>query len=472
VKSAIKTLEPTKVEITIEVEPQDFKPALDQAYRQISTQVNVPGFRKGKVPARIIDQRFGRVTVLEQAVNDGLSGWYQTALEEHKVNPMAQPEVDVAVEPDPKALEPSLTFTATVEVRPDIKIPDLAKIKIMVPDVAVGEAEVDRALDGLRHRFGSLQTIDRPAEQGDFVTLDLKAEVDGEEIDSVSGISYEIGSGRLLEGIDEALIGLSAGETTTFESPLAGGDHAGETALVTVTVNAVKERELPPLDDDFASEASEFDTLDELKQDIAKRLTSQFEQQQVLAASDGLIKHLLDTLDFPAPSGVVKADAERHLDSAGKLDSDEARAKAIEDSTIEVRTQLLMDALAQHLRVRANQGEMASFLIDTAQQYDMDPAEFIQGIEKQGEGAHFYAELVRRKAAVKALRLIQVATESGAAIDMAARLGPEQPDRPDGGPVQGTVDGEATAGAGDSLIADMGQGDVDQLDIDLGQEED
>ncbi|MCL1898143.1 MAG: trigger factor [Micrococcales bacterium] len=480
-KTAIETLEPTKVQITVEVASQDLKPALDKAYREISNQVNVPGFRKGKVPARIIDQRFGREMVLERAINEGLSGWYQEALKTHDVRPMAQPEVDVTVAPEVKSPNPELTFTATVEIRPEIKIPDLTKLQVTVPDVDVSDEDTARALEGLRERFGTLRTVDRPAADGDFVTLDLKAELDGEEIDSVNDVSYQIGSGRLIEGIDEALIGLSAGETTTFESAMAGGDHAGQMALVTVTPQAVKERDLPALDDEFAQEASEFDTLDELRKDVGERLVVQLEQQQVLAASNGLIDLLLETLDFPAPSGVVQADAERHLDGAQQADNDEARQAAIAESTKEVRTQLLMDALAEHLQVKANQGELTSFLIESAQRYGMEPGEFVQNVDKQGELPHFYAELVRRKAAVKALRQIEVATVSGKPIDMAARLGPEPPEpstiqseinRAVGaGIVDQTASQSEVEGGGisEDLTASMGQGEVDQVEIELDQ---
>ncbi|MDR1798805.1 MAG: trigger factor [Bifidobacteriaceae bacterium] len=423
--SAVKNLEPTKVELTIDVSWEDLKPAVDAAYKEIAGQINVPGFRKGKVPARIIDQRIGRGVVLEHAIEDGLNGWYRQALEEHKLAPMEQAQVDMAKAADPKEAEPSFTFTATVEVRPEIKLPKLGGISVTVDPAAVTEADVDAQLDSLRERFAALKTVDRPAKPGDYVTLDLQAQIDDEEIDSVSGVSYLIGSGDMLEGLDEALEGLSAGETTTFEAPLAGGTHAGEIALVTVTPQAVKERELPPADDDFAQLASEFDTIEELRGDL-KKVAAQVKQRgQVVQAQDKLIDHLLETLDFQAPSGVVAKDAARRLERDGKADDEAAKAEYLVDSTKAVRTQLLVDQLVEDLDVKANQGELLSFLFQTAQQYGIDPAQFIQTAEQAGELPHFYAELVRNKASAVALRQITVKDTDGQTVDIEALLGPE-----------------------------------------------
>jgi trigger factor len=445
VKSAVETLEPTKIKLTVEVSAEDFKPAIDKAYKEIAGEITVPGFRKGKVPARIIDQRMGREVVLDQALNDSLNGWYSAAMEEHDLHPMGRADVDLAEAPDVKAAEPSLTFTAVVEIRPEITIPDLSEITVTVDSAEVSDTDVDERLDSLRERFATLKGVDRPAENGDFVSMDLKAEIGDEEIDSVSGVSYQIGEGNMLDGLDEALTGLSAGETTTFEAPLAGGEHAGETALVTVTAESVKERELPEVDDDFAQLASEFDTVDELKADLRVQVGQDKERNQVFQAQDALITQLLDTLDFPAPPGVVAEDAETRLERAGKSDDEEAKKEYTEDSVKAVRTQLLMDALVDAQEVTANQGELLNFLFQTAQQYGMDPGQFIQTADSSGELPHFYAELVRNKAAVAALRKITVKDSDGAVVDVATRLGPE---------VQGDLGMDLDAEDGDMLTDD------------------
>src|SRR5665647_3259922 len=252
VKSAVETLDATTVKLTVEVSHDELKPSIDHAYEHVGSQVAIPGFRKGKVPPRILDQRVGRATIIEHAVNDGLPTFYRQAITEANLRPLGQPEIEVTAVPALTDADGGLSFTAQVEVRPELDLPDLAGLTVTVDDVTVAEEDVDARLDALRERFGSLVGVDRPAADGDYVVVDLRAVIGDEEIDSVSGISYQIGSGNLLEGLDEALSGLSAGETTTFQAPLAGGEHAGKTAQVTVTATSVKERDLPAADDEFA----------------------------------------------------------------------------------------------------------------------------------------------------------------------------------------------------------------------------
>jgi trigger factor len=263
VKSAVETLDPTKVKLTVEVDYDELMPSIDHAYKHIAEQVNVPGFRKGKVPPRIIEQRVGWGAVIEHAVNDALSGFYRQAANEASLRPLGQPEVDVTEVPA-KAGEGQLKFTAEVEVRPEIELPQLDGLDVTVESTSVTDEDIAERLDALRERFGTLVGVDRPAVDGDYIVIDLKALIGDQEVDSVSGVSYQIGSGNMLEGLDEALTGLSAGETTTFRAPLAGGEHEGQEAEVTVTAQTVKQRDLPEPDDDFAQLASEFDTLDEL----------------------------------------------------------------------------------------------------------------------------------------------------------------------------------------------------------------
>jgi trigger factor len=460
VKTAVETLAPTKVKLTVEVTAEDLKPAIAQAYKEISGQVNVPGFRKGHVPPRVIDRRFGRAMVLEEAVNHGLNDWYRAALDEHQVNPMDTPELEMTKGPEAADAEPSLEFTATVEIRPTIDLPDLATVTLEVEPATVTEQDVDQQLEHLRERFATLKAVDRPAVDGDYVTIDLKAQIGDEEIDSVSGVSYQVGSGQMLDGMDEALEGLSANEETTFETELAGGSHQGETALVTITPTAVKERELPEVTDEWVQEASEFDTIDELRADLTAKATQEKTRAQVYKAQDALIDHLLGTLDFEAPAGVVLKDADRRLEQVGKLDDDEARQEFLADSAKAVRTQLLMDALVEKLEVKANQGELLNFLFQTAQSFGMDAGQFIQTAEQTGELPHFYAELVRNKAAVKALRAAQVVDTDGQVVDIAKLLGPEETQ--DLGEDLAELDHDGDA---DRAVAQAGA--IDEIEIDL-----
>ena len=349
-KSAVETLNPTRVKLTIEVPFEELKPSLDAAYKTIGSQVQIPGFRRGKVPARIIDQRVGRGAVIEEAVNDALPRFYGQAVDESKLRPLGQPTVDVTGVPDPAA-GGELVFTAEVDVRPEITLPDYGALAIAVDDVTVEDADVDDQITGLRQRFGTLVGVERAAAEGDFVSIDLAAEIDGEQIDAVTGVSYEIGSKNMLDGLDEALVDMSAGETKQFDAPLAGGDREGQTASVTVTVASVKERELPELDDDFAQLASEFDTLAELTADLRTKAERSKRLQQGVQARDKVLDALLDATEIPVPPALVEAEVHSHLDGEGRLEDDEHRAEVSTNATKALQTQFLLDAIVEKEQV-------------------------------------------------------------------------------------------------------------------------
>jgi len=287
VKSALETLNPTRVKMTVEVPYEELKPSLDTAYKTIGQQIQVPGFRKGKVPARIIDQRVGRGAVLQEAVNEALPKFYGQAIDDNKVRPLGQPDIDVTEVPAEAGQE--LKFTAEVDVRPEITLPDYAGITVEVDEVAATDEDIDERLLALRQRFGTLKGVERAVEEGDFVSLDLSATINGEQIDAVTGVSYEVGSKNMLEGLDEALLGMTAEETKSFTAPLAGGDNEGADAECVVTVQSVKERELPELDDDFAQLASEFDTLSELRADVTSQAEQAKKFEQGIQARDRIL---------------------------------------------------------------------------------------------------------------------------------------------------------------------------------------
>ena len=427
-KSAVESLDATKVKLTVEVSYDELKPSIDHAYKHIAEQVNVPGFRKGKIPPRIIDQRVGRGAVLEHAINEGLSGFYAEAVRDNKLRPLGQPEVEVTKVPELTATEGELHFTAEVEVRPEITVPELDGITLTVDDVEVTDEDVTGRLDALRERFGTLVGVDTPAAEGDFVVLDLEAKIEDEQVDSVSGISYQIGSGNMLEGLDEALTGLSAGETTTFETALAGGDRAGETAQVTVTATTVKQRELPDADDDFAQLASEFDTLDELKADLREQAGRIKASNQAVQARDLLVEKLTTEVEIPVPSGVVEAEVHRHLESEGRLEDDEHRAEVTEQAQTALRNQILLDTLAEQLDVKVSQSELLDYLVSASRQYGMDPNTFITTLDQQGQIPAMVAEVARSKALAVSLRQVKVVDGSGAAVDLSEFIGSEEED--------------------------------------------
>ncbi len=431
-KSAVETLEPTKVKLTVEVTYDELKPSIDHAYKHIAEQVTVPGFRKGKVPPRIIDQRVGRPAVLEHAINEGLSGFYAEAVRENSLRPLGQPDVQVTKVPGltaaPQGEEGELHFTAEVEVRPEITLPALDGLAVQVDDVAVDDEDVQGRLDALRERFGSLVGVDRPAQEGDYVVLDLTATIGEEQVDQVSGVSYQIGSGNMLEGLDEALTGLSAGESTTFETALAGGERAGEQAQVSVTATAVKERQLPEADDEFAQLASEFDTLEELTADLREQVARTKASNQAVQARDLLLEQLVEAVEIPVPSGVVEAEVHRHLEGEGRLEDDEHRAEVTEQAQTALRNQILLDTLAEQLEVKVGQGELIDYLVNASRQYGMDPNTFIRTLDEQGQIPAMVAEVARSKALAVALRRITVTEQSGATVDLSEFVGSDEDD--------------------------------------------
>jgi trigger factor len=428
VKSAVETLDATTVKLTVEVSYDELKPSIDHAYQHIGSQVQIPGFRKGKVPARLLEQRVGRPAIIEHAVNDGMPTFYRQAVSEADLRPLGQPEIEVTEVPALTGTEGGLTFTAQVEVRPAVELPDLEGLSVTVEDVAVSDEDVEERLTSLRERFGTLVGVDRPAADGDFVVVDLTATVGEEEVDSVSGISYQIGSGNLLEGLDEALTGLSAGETTTFETALAGGEHAGETALVTVTATTVKTRELPEADDDFAQMASEFDTIAELREDLRGQVARTKAQSQAVQARDALVATLQEGLEIPVPSGVVEAEVHRHLESEGRLEDEEHRAEVTTQAQDALRNQILLDTLAEKLEVKVGQNELLEYLVSASRQYGMDPNTFIKTVDEQGQIPMMIAEVGRSKAVAVALRRVAVVDGSGQPVDLSEYIGTDEDD--------------------------------------------
>ena len=424
-KISVRNLEPTKVKLTVTVEPEELNPYLDAARKEIAKQVNVPGFRKGHVPGKIIDQRIGFAAVAGEAVNDAVPELYSKALDEKKIRPMAQPEFDVQDVPQSANDETKLKFTATVERRPDIELPEIDGLEIAISKPEVKDEDVDKRLETLRQRFGTLVGVDRPAAKGDFANIDLTAEIDGETVDSQEGVSYELGSNTMLDGLDEALDGLSAGEETTFEGTLEAGEHEGQKATVKVKVNSVKAEELPELDDEFASEASEFDTLDELKADIRKAAAQDAEGRQATEARDAFIAKLQEGLEIPVPKGVKANMVEEQLKGLTpdpEKATKEQKAQAEETVEKELRDQMVLDALAEKLDVQVSQSDVFNFLASIAQQYGMDPNNFIQAIIKNGQLGSAVQEVGRSKGLLAGMRAVKF-TADGEAVDLSNFLG-------------------------------------------------
>jgi len=416
-------LSPTRVKLTIAVPPEELKPSIDHAYKHIAEQVTIPGFRKGKVPPPIIDQRIGRGEVLNHAVSEGLDRLFQQAVADEGLSTLGRPEADVTQWPEEKDFSGDLVVSVEVDVRPEFSLPDYSKYTLEVEALSVDKKAVDAELDQLRERFASLVSVDRPIKTGDFVQIDLVATIGDNTIDTANSISYEVGSGQLIDGIDEALDTLTAGETTTFASELVGGDHAGETANIEVTVLSVKERELPEADDDFASIASQFDTIDELREDLKKEVERKGRLAQAQEARDKLVEKMVGELDLPLPEAVVEQEVHRHLEQENRLQDDEHRKEVTESTGKSLRTQFVLDELVSTLEVQPTQDELSTYLVQSAGQYGMEPAEFIQALNQQNQLGAVANEVSRSKALSQALKSVTVKDNKGKKVDLSDFLG-------------------------------------------------
>jgi trigger factor len=437
VKTDVEELSPTRVRLSVEVSFEELKPSLDKAYREVAQQARIPGFRPGKVPPRVIDMRIGRGAVLTEAVNDALPEFYSKAVQEAEVFALGQPEVEITNLDDGK----ELTFTAEVEVRPKFELPDFAALSVTVDNAEVTPDDVEEYLTSLRERFASLKTAPRAAADGDYTTIDMSASVDGELIDDAqaTGLSYEIGSGTMLEGLDEALTGLSAGESATFSTELAGGAAAGRQADVTVTVQSVKVKELPELDDDFAQLASEFDTLGELRADTRSQLERVKKLQQATQAREKAVDALVDSVDIPLPEKFVEHEihhARENVDNQlvqmkmSKADylkslektEEEYDADLVEQSQRSVKVSFVLDELARTENLTVSQGELSYFVADQAQRMGISPEYFARQLTESGQLGVAFTEVLRGKAATLAAERIPVTDEAGNTIDIKAEI--------------------------------------------------
>jgi len=446
VKSAVETLDPTRVRLTVEVPFAELKPSLDTAYKKIADQVTVPGFRKGKVPPRVIDQRIGRGAVLEEAINEALPGLYSQAVQENRLEVVGRPEVEVTEFADGDQLK----FTAEVDVRPDFELPDYRGVEVEVDDVQVSDADVEEQVETLRKRFGTLAGVERAVETGDFVTIDLVATIDGETLEdgTANGVSYEVGSNNMVDGLDEAILGKSAGDSAEFTSKLVGGSHAGEEALIKVDVTAVKARELPELDDDFAQLASEFDTLEELRDDIRARLTRARTFEQGAQARDKVLETVLGQIDFPLPAKAVESEItwrneqlDQQIAAAGltregflRLQDQDADAFAA-DQEKQVRegmkAQFVLDRLADKEELSVNQAELTQHVIQRASSSGLTPDQFAKSVADSGQISALVGEVRRGKALQLILEHAQIKDASGNAVDLSQLDAPTLGDGPD-----------------------------------------
>jgi trigger factor len=439
VKSTVEKLSPTRVRINVEVPFTELQPDFDRAYKELAKNVRLPGFRPGKAPAKLLEARIGKEAMLDQVVGDAVPGRYTEAVTTSDVRPLGQPEIEITN----KEYGEDLVFTAEVDVRPEIELPDLDGLKIAVDPIEVTDEEVDAELQSLRARFGTLTGVERAAETGDFVSIDLSATVDGEDVPEAKteGLSHEIGSGQLIEGLDEAITGLKDGESRVFTSTLAAGEHAGQEAQVTVTVKSVKERELPEPDDEFAQLASEFDTIDELKSSLTDQVQQVKRIQQAEQIRDKALEVLLEQVEVPLPEKIVQAQVDDTLHNAiHGLEHDEARfAETLEaqgssreefdadnqtNAEKAVKTQLLMDAVADKLDIQVGQNDLTERLVLMSRQYGLEPQQLLQYLQENNQLPAMFADVRRGLTVAAVVHGATVTDTDGNAIDTTEFFGP------------------------------------------------
>jgi trigger factor len=416
-KSTVEKLSPTRVKLSIDVEFSELKPHIDGAYKTLSEKINIPGFRKGKVPAAMIDQRVGRGAVLDEAINAALPTFYSQAAKENDVLVIGRPNVDITELKDNE----KLSFTVEVDIRPEIALPDFAQIKIEVDDVVVTDSDLDKQIESLQIRFGTLTTVEKTVESGDFVSIDLLATDGGKEIDggSANEISYEVGSASMIEGLDEALIGLKVSESKSFETALVGMPES-QKASVQVTLKAEKKRELHPLDDAFAKLASEFETLAELKADLSNRLQRVKELEQGAQARDLLVEKLTSTVEIPLPAEIIEAEVNDHLEKEGRLADDKHRAEVNEEVKATITREFLLDSIVKAEAVSVNESELTEYLVRASSRYGMSPDQFIKEVSQAGQITTMVAEVARAKALAQVLGKVKIVDKSGKQVDIQA----------------------------------------------------
>jgi trigger factor len=438
VKSSVEQLSPTRVRINVEVPFTELEPDFQLAYKELAKQVRLPGFRPGKAPAKLLEARFGREAMLDQVVNAALPARYGQAVAESDVHPLGQPDIEVTK----KEYGQELAFTAEVDVRPKITLPDLSALTVSVDPIEVGDDDVDAELQSLRARFGTQTAVDRPVADGDFVSIDLSATVDGQDVPNAAaqGMSHEVGSGRLIAGLDDALVGMSVDESREFTAKLATGEHAGQDAQVTVTVRSVKERELPEPDNEFAQLASEFDTIEELRAKLSDQVHQSKRAQQAEQIRNATLDALLEQVDVPVPEAVVQAQFETVTRNAlGGLQLDDAkfeevlaqqgssREKFDADSRSaaekDVKTQLLLDALADELEVQVGQDDLTERLMATSQQYGIEPQQLFTYLQEHNQLTALFADVRRGLTIAAAVKAATVTDTDGNTVDTSEFFG-------------------------------------------------
>jgi trigger factor len=447
VKTSVETIDPVTVKLTVEVEPKRVKQAFDKAARELAKEVSLPGFRPGKAPRRLIEQRFGQGVIAQTAMEGAISDYYVEALRSEELDPVAQPEVDVENFDE----KDGCTFTAQVEIRPSFEAPDHTGIEVDFPEWDVDDAEVDEQLETLRERFAEVDEVERAAGTGDLITIDLAVEVDGEELTdaTVEDALYEIGSAGVTPKLDEEAVGKEAGDTFSYDDTLPEDypEHGGKDATFKITVKDVREKTLPDLDDDFATTASGFDSIQELRADVRNSLLKRRVQEAQHELRGRVLEAYLARVEVPLPPAMLEEDkqqrehslthqaeqyglsADQVLEAQGttREEFDENNAKQAEQT---VKAQLVLDALSSSLQPQLDPSDIDQEIVRHAQTNGVPPQEIAELIQQQGTLPALIGDILRRKTIDQ---IVEAATiQGGPSEDVLIELGlAEDPDAQD-----------------------------------------
>lgn len=438
-KSSVEKLNDIRVKLTVEVPFEELKPQIDAAFKTLATQVNIPGFRRGKAPRQVLEARIGRGPVLEQVANDAINEYYGRALDEHEINPLGAPAIDVTKLEDNVVIE----FTAEVDVRPEFEVPNFEEISVEVPAVEATDADVDAEIESLRQRFATTEPVERAVAEGDEPLVNITFTADGEPVEGgVEGFSLRVGS-NILPGLDEAIVGLSAGESKTFDANEGPFAEEGVDVQAIVEVLSNNERVLPEIDDEFAQEATGADTVDEMRDELREQIKERRGDTQAMEIRDAVLAAALDKVNFPLPEGLVQENIEAQVDQliaqfggqpemldvlieARGQTREEFDAKQREDAEKAVRTQLLLDAVADVEKPEVSQEELTQQLMFLAQNFGMEPQQLVQVLQSNGQLGNVFADVRRGKALALVILKTTVKDSNGETVDTEKYFGSDE----------------------------------------------
>jgi trigger factor len=398
--TVVEPLEGNKVKLSIEVDEQEFERSIDAAFRKIAQEVRVPGFRPGKAPRRLLEARLGSQAGRAEALRDSLPDYYAQALREHEVDAIAPPEIDITAGEESGAV----VFDAVVEIRPHVEVPGYAELRVEIPSPEVSDEDISAQVDRLRGNFGTLEAVDRPAITGDNITIDIKATRDGEPFAGLTtdDFLYELGSGGTgLPEVDQQLAGAKVGDILAFDAAL-GEEGTSESVHLEILVKDIKEKVLPEVTDEWASEASEFETVHELRADIVKRMTMVKRLQASMAMRNGVVDALVGLVEGDPPDPLVNAEVERRANDLGQRLAQqgatieqylEATGQTAEQVVAELRTaavpavkaDLALRAVADAEVIEASDEDVDAEIERLATSYEMKPAELRRNLDRAAQ---------------------------------------------------------------------------------------